>query len=207
MFENFERKFRQDASSTTSAGAELFTNAESYGLSDLFERYAGATFESGLYRVITPEIGRLAEEFIREAFLRYEHKIASFATDWLGRIFCVDSTRKEGDQMAILMLEPGTGEALEIPANLMSFHEEELIEYANAALAQEWYREWLSAGGQAPRFDECIGYRKLLFLGGKDISENLERVDLDVYWTISAQLIRKTRELPHGTRIGKISGQ
>lgn len=35
----------------------------------------------------------------------------------------------------VLMLEPGTGEALEIPCTIKSFHDRELIENRDAALA------------------------------------------------------------------------
>jgi hypothetical protein len=38
---------------------------------------------------------------------------------------------------------------------------------------------------------ECIGYRVPLFLGGSDTVENLEKVDLDVYWHLHGQLIQK----------------
>jgi hypothetical protein len=48
---------------------------------------------------------------------------------------------------------------------------------------------------------ECVGYRKPLFLGGADNLTNVEMLDLDVYWTLTAQLIAKTRGLPAGTKI------
>jgi len=44
-----------------------------------------------------------------------------------------------------------------------------------------------------------MGYRKPLFLGGSDEVENLEVSDLDVYWHIMGQIIRKTKGLPQGT--------
>jgi len=127
-----------------------------------------------------------------------------FAYDWLGRLFAIDCTRMEEGAPAILMLEPGTGQALQIPCNLISFHENELIEYGEEALAVTFYKQWIENGGDAPMQNQCVGYKKPLFLGGKDVCENVEMVDLDVYWTITAQLIHKVRGLPSGTRIGKV---
>ncbi|WP_202385393.1 hypothetical protein [Altericroceibacterium endophyticum] len=40
-----------------------------------------------------------------------------------------------------------------------------------------------------------------MFLGGVDDLENLELSDLDVYWHLSAQIIRQARGLPPGTSV------
>lgn len=205
MFEIFEFKFARDSAFPEAIGSQIPVTSENFGLQRFFERYVGATFNEGVYRVITTEIGRFAHEFVRIAYPLYSDKVTCFASDWLGRLFCLDSDRREDGEMAVLMLEPGTGEALNIPANLRSFHDSELIQYTDAALALKLYRQWLGQGGKVPRFDQCIGYKKPLFLGGADVFENMELSDLDVYWNISAQLIHKVRGLPVGTKIGKIS--
>lgn len=89
------------------------------------------------------------------------------------------------------MLEPGTAEALEIPCNIETFHENELIQYREEALAASFYQQWLECGGLPPAVNQCIGYKKPLFLGGTDTVDNLEVSDLDVYWTIAGQLIQR----------------
>jgi len=90
------------------------------------------------------------------------------------------------------MLEPGTGEALEIPCNLLTFHDDELIHHAEEALAAGFYAQWLDEGGAMPRYDQCVGYKRPLYLGGNDGVENVELSDLDVHWSLSGQLIEKT---------------
>jgi hypothetical protein len=87
------------------------------------------------------------------------------------------------------MLDPGTAEALEIPCNLRSFHEHELIAYEDAALASQLYSRWRQAGGAAPGYGTCVGYKVPLFLGGDDEVGNLETSDIDVYWHVTGQLI------------------
>jgi hypothetical protein len=59
----------------------------------------------------------------------------------------------------------------------------------------------VSAWGVAPKLNECVGYKVPSFFGGKDVLENMELSDLDVYWTLMQQLIRQTSDLPPGTPI------
>lgn len=205
MFDNFESHFIKDAAAAGFVKIEPPKAPQGFALRHFFERYGGATFNRGVYRVVTPNAAGLANEFIQTAFPVFAGRAACFASDWLGRIFCLDSNRREDDELAVVMFEPGTGQALDIPANLESFHEDELIHYADAALATNFYQQWLTGGGRVPQVDQCVGYKKPLFLGGVDKAENLEITDLDVYWTISAQLIRKASGLPPGTKIGKVS--
>ena len=143
----------------------------------------------------------LADDFVANAFSEFRGRTSCFAYDWLGRIFALDSARSAAGRTALLMLEPGTGAALEIPCNLSTFHEGELIDYREAVLADSFYANWLAAGGTIPDPHHCVGYKVPLYLGGKDLLENLELSDLDVYWHLSAQLISKAKGLPLGTRV------
>ena len=40
-----------------------------------------------------------------------------------------------------------------------------------------------------PSYKNCVGYKVPLFLGGKDAISNYEETDMEVYWSISAQII------------------
>ncbi|MEM6296817.1 MAG: T6SS immunity protein Tdi1 domain-containing protein, partial [Myxococcota bacterium] len=62
-----------------------------------------------------------------------------------------------------------------------------------------------AAGGEAPAYGQCVGYEKPLYLGGEDEVSNLQMEDMSVCWSISAQLLARTRGLPVGTRIKKVS--
>jgi Domain of unknown function (DUF1851) len=136
---------------------------------------------------------------IHLAFPQFEDRIITcFGFDWLGRAFALDNKRLQSVQPSVLMFEVGTGEALR---DLQSFHEEVLIEDGEAALAISFHEKWLAAGGEAPNYTQCVGYQKPLFLGGADEIWNVELSDLDVYWHVVGQLVRKTRDLPPGTPI------
>jgi len=201
MFAVFEKHFRRDAALSCPKSKVPFGQIDDPRLKELFLRFGGASFNRGLYRVMTADIVEAAHALIAHAFPECASQAKAFGYDWGGRIFALELDRLEEGLPAIMLFEPGTGEALEIPANLVTFHENELINNSEAALGVSFHKQWLATGGAAPKYDQCIGYQRPLFLGGEDVVENLELSDLDVYWTLSGQMIQQTRGLPPGTRV------
>jgi len=197
MFEVFQKAFSRDAT----LSVENTGNVAHFDLTDwnnLLARFGGASFENGLYRVVrTSDVGEWNAR-VAAAFPEFGERVTCFGFDWLGRVFAVDSKRSEGGQPGVVMFEPGTGEALEIPCSIGSFHDEELIEYGDAALAIDFHKRWSANGGKAPQYGQCIGYKKPLFLGGADELGNLEMSDIDVYWHLLGQLILKPRVCRRG---------
>jgi hypothetical protein len=200
MFEFFKKKV---ASAKGAVAGESAPVASDSGLRSFLEQHAGSVLLDGMYRVVTAETRKLGQEFVEVGFPHLAQRVEVFGSSWLGDLFCLDSGRMEGGAKGVLLLEPGTGKELKIPANLVTFHDKLLVENSEAVLARSFYEKWIAQGGAVPLTDQCIGYTKPLFLGGADVVENLEVADLDVYWTIAAQLIRKARGLPVGTRIDR----
>lgn len=73
---------------------------------------------------------------------------------------------------------------------------EQLDELREPALAGSFFARWALANPELLPLDvtQCAGYKVPLFLGGKDVLENLEVIDLEVYWSLSGQL-RQARGL------------
>jgi hypothetical protein len=166
----------------------------------LLAAWAGATFANGLYRVHTRASAESLIPALQAAFPAVVPGYTPFGFDWLGRQFLV-----AGDTLSsgpVVMLEPGTGEALEIPVSVSAFHMVEIVNEPDAALAAGYFSEWLTSNGRPIRHNEAVGYRVPLFLGGVDELANLEIVNLDVYWSIASQLIAGVRGLPPGARVG-----
>ncbi|QOK96664.1 DUF1851 domain-containing protein [Ralstonia pseudosolanacearum] len=203
MFEKFSSSFHSDTSPNGGVGRKV-ASSEIAEFSDFLGRFGRMSFNNGLYRTLEASDVGAWNVAIASAYPNFNGRISCFGFDWLGRIFALDSQRLVNNRLGVVMFEPGTGEALEIPCNLESFHEDELINYGDAALAGDFYLQWLNSGGDHPSYAQCVGYRRPLFLGGTDSIDNLELTDLDVYWTISAQLISKLRGLPPGTRVDVI---
>jgi hypothetical protein len=168
-------------------------------------QYEGTTFNRGVYRLISLRTTDKWTQLIVAAFPAYAGRIWPFGCDWLGRMFVLDKQTTEHGNPLVLMMELGTGHVLEIPANFETFHERELLENAEAALAVESFNEWMTLHPSDLRLDQCVGYITPLFLGGEDEFENFELTDLEVYWAINGQILEKTRQLPDGEKIGRIT--
>jgi hypothetical protein len=175
------------------------------GYPELAGRFAGCSFENGIYRLHDARTGPQAETWIAESFPRFVSRTCPFGYDWLGRQFTVDSERREEGEPLVMLFEPGTGEVLEIPFSFAAFHER-LNELREPALAGSFFASWAQANSQLLPLDtaQCVGYKVPLFLGGKDTLDNLEVTDIEVYWSVSGQLRTGVRVLPPGTSIGQV---
>lgn len=205
MFDIFKTVFFPDPGIAKTVADSSTVSFDDKQVGELFIRYGGWSFNGGIYRIIPLNNVAHWNDLVLGVFPSFTGRITCFAVDWLGRVFAVDSARLEDGRPGVLMLEPGTAEALEIPCNIETFHESELIHYREEALAESFYRRWVACGGLPPTITQCIGYKKPLFLGGSDTVDNLEVSDLDVYWTIVAQLIQKIRGLSPGVSIGRVT--
>ncbi len=104
------------------------------------------------------------------------------------------------------MIEPGTGQVLEIPFSFQSFHEN-LDDLREPALAESFFSRWATANRDRVPLDlrACVGYKVPLFLGGPDEVDNLEVIDLGVYWSVCGQLRQGTKKLPPGASVREVS--
>lgn len=206
MFERFAASFRLLPSYQVpgSPWADVRLTAVT-GYRDLAGRFAGCSFENGIYRLHDAVTGPRGEALIAESFPQLASRACPFGYDWLGRQFALDARRLEDREPLVLLFEPGTGQALEIPFSFAGFHER-LDELREPALAGSFFASWAQANpGLLPlNASQCAGYKVPLFLGGKDVVENLEVIDLEIYWSISAQLRQGARTLPPGASIGQV---
>ena len=196
MFIEFQKAFRRDSGLDQ---GNIAVETDYPKLTAFFGEFGGCSFEGGLYRVVSSETVSRWDERIAVAYPEYEGLVTCFAFDWLGRAFALDWNRFEDTEPGILMFEIGTGYALRVPRNLETFHEEELTQYREEALAVSFFERWIAAGGSSPSPDECVGYKKPLFLGGDDDLANLEIIDLDVYWHVTGQIAASARGKPEGS--------
>ncbi|MHC4742039.1 MAG: T6SS immunity protein Tdi1 domain-containing protein [Planctomycetota bacterium] len=169
------------------------------------EEFGGKSYNRGIYRVCAAGQIEAATERMERAFPDFKGRIICFGYDWLGSHFALDTERKEDGEPLVLLFDLGLGQALEIPVTLADFHDKELIDNANDAVALESYKEWYELNKiDIPR-DQCVGYKIPLFLNGQDEVENMELIDLDVYVEICGQLLNKIKTLPDGTTIRDIT--
>lgn len=156
---------------------------------DFIRQLGGQQFNNGLFRVFKAEDVEKWQNNVETAFKNFVGKFKLFAFDWLGRCFGID-LRKES-YGNILMFEIGTNDVLEIPCQFFEFLNEEIPQYNNECLATSFFEEWKNYSNQQITYNQCVGYKVPLFLNGKDIITNLEISDMDVYWSIFAQIINQ----------------
>jgi hypothetical protein len=109
---------------------------------DVVAALGGCVADEGLYRVHRP-IGVVERtRMVEAAWPEVRGRIVCFAEDWLGGQFALDRARVEGSDNLVLLLEPGTGERLDIPATVRRFHDTELVDSSDAALGVSFYAEW-----------------------------------------------------------------
>lgn len=161
----------------------------------------GLSFSRGLYRLHTDASADATLVHLRHAFPEAPRHTKPYGYDWLGRQFCPTA---EDASATSLMFEPGTGEVLEIPVPFADIHDQEFVEFGDAALASDFFSAYLATGAPPLDIDQCVGYVTPLFLGGADVLANLELVDLDVYWHLTGQLIRQASGAAEGTPVARV---
>lgn len=164
-------------------------------------RFAGASFNSGIYRVHDSDDIEIWTSVVHACFPRLRGNTTCFAFDWLGRQFVTVA----GDAPRILMVDIDTGEVLEIPVGFREFHEIELVRFANDALAKDEFDIWLETQVSPLGHSECVSYTVPLHMGGKDDLSNRERKDMRVHWELGAQILDQIEPLKVGQRITEIT--
>ncbi len=167
---------------------------------ELFETldlYGGDTFNNGLYRVHSFKSSVKWSLLLGEYFTAYQSKVYPFGFDWMGRQFTLN---KEGNMIFVFI--PATLEVFEIEKTLSIFHKEEL---SKDILEFDWFNQVFKyCGIQNICYNECIGSKRSLFLGGKDVLENYEKQDMEVYWHMENEIYNQIKDLPEGTKIDKV---
>jgi len=169
-------------------------------------RFGGLSFNDGIYRMHTRESSERWSQIAASVFSEPKFDIGCFGYDWLGRQFALDTSRKSAKEGMVLMLDVELGQVYSTDCNMIDFHNIELVQGAFQFLAESEFREWLnSENGKPLAWSECVGFQIPLVLGGKDEPDNRERCNMEVYWSICAQILDQTEPLPEGTRIERLS--
>jgi len=156
MYDRFQSRFVRDAVLSAEVATISMGIRGEPDIVGFLRQFGGASFNGGLYRIITSLSGKWATEFVATAFPEFGGRTVPFGYDWLGRVFALDSGRVWQGSSTVIMFEPGTAKALEIPCNLQSFHNDELTEYADEALATGFYARWVHGGGSWPSLNQCV---------------------------------------------------
>src|SRR5215216_1391947 len=126
MFERFSSSLRLDSreGDYTPWGDERSMSTPGY--QELMDEFSGCSFDDGLYRVHDSDTGIAGQRLALAAFPELAGRISVFGFDWLGTQAALDFGRMRDGAPQVLLLEPGTGQALEVPVDVVRFHDEEI---------------------------------------------------------------------------------
>jgi hypothetical protein len=196
MFEKFRMNFISDGSheNLPEIAEPIDDSWVKYeGLIELFSQFGGLSFNSGMYRILEIDEVEKWSSILLGAYNDFTGEIIPFGYDWLGRFFCVWKDEQSCGKPEIVLFCPFSNEVLEIPFNVIAFHEKLLIEneYAEVLLELK-LNELYTHQHQTDKLSrgQCMGLQVPMFLNGKLAIENLKLMNLGVYWDISAQMLK-----------------
>jgi hypothetical protein len=212
--DSFRRAYTPDPQSSAALGwsagdTRALLGSEPRDFTEFVTRVARDSYGNGLFRCLLPNGQPSLVDWNQPGGWRTDWadlpRLIVWATDWLGRMWCFDLDHKVKGEPSMVRVEPGMGTWSEMDMKFGDFIGRELGKYREDLLSEEFYRDWLAAGGAVPRPDQCVGYRIPPMLGGEDDVPNLEISDLMVYVSLTGQLGTQTADLEPGTRIDSVT--
>ena len=171
----------------------------SENVATFIEAFSGKEFGNGAFKVFKKEEIEKWTNIVWEMFPDFTMGFSIFGYDWLGRIYATDTIGN-----VIFVFDPGTNDVMDLLCEFSFFINKTLPKNAKDILALKFYKKWLKKNDK-PAYSNCVGYKVPLFLCGKDKIENCEETDMEVYWSILAQIVAKIREKTNGTVIDSFS--
>ncbi|HVJ42352.1 MAG TPA: T6SS immunity protein Tdi1 domain-containing protein [Dongiaceae bacterium] len=165
----------------------------------LIDEFGGCSFENGFYRVMNGTLVQKWNGYVGDAFPAERGRFLCFGFDWLGLIYALDVTRKAGDEYKMEVFDIGGGDIIKPPVTIERFHNKVLPDRNGEIASRSLFDAWLAQGNPAPRYSECIGYKRPLFLGGGSSINDMELIDMEVYWSLVGQMLVQIRGLPSGS--------
>jgi hypothetical protein len=198
MINNFLSKFDVDSSRTPPLIPKTIK-----GVAEFLELMAGYSWSSGIYRTLSINQQEEWKGIVGEVFDGYGRRVIPFGYDWLGRLFCLDLVRIENNQPLIILLDPSLIKAYEVPYGLVDFYNNVLTNNYEEVLESKLFHKVKTINSVLLETD-CYGLVSPEFLGGEFVIENLEIIDIKLYWQLIAQVSSAVNKYPKGTRIKSV---
>jgi hypothetical protein len=164
-----------------------------HGYAELSERFAGLSFDRGIYRLHDSVSGPRAQYLVQRCFPAHAgSRVVGY--DWHGRQYAVDVDRPTATGPAVVVLNPATGEARPVARDLVDLHDRVLASGRESVLEDALFTRWLSTTGTARlERDECVGLAAPA--AGAPTVGNLRLTTMERYWEACAPLRPASAEL------------
>jgi hypothetical protein len=142
----------------------------------------------GAYFTLNTEESKICTELcllLRSDFRGY---ITAIGHDWKGSIFAADVSRVSGGMPIILCFDVNSCEVLNTNTPMNDFLDELIIDQGHDVFDLLEYDDWVKSKGELSQPMRCVGYKVPLALSGSLDSQNMAECDLDVYWSLTAEI-------------------
>lgn len=190
-FENFEKVFKPDAETFSGKIYEESTLLSCSGYKEFAAKYAGASFNKGIFRFYDAKTGPVMQYILEGAF--FETKTSHFkvfASDWLGRQYAVTSKVAKDEEPEVVMFEIEENEIYKTSYTFSSFLNAGLYEMCDRTVYFDLFEKWAKENDTSSLKNpyKCAGLKIPLILGGHAGFGNMEVVDMEVYWDLTSQI-------------------
>jgi len=159
--------------------------------------YCGHSFNEGLLRFHDSVSASIFRQVCFQALPEvhsYDRNADVLAFDWNGKQYLTAKVKGQKSIMVLVAdIAAGTVEALapvEVFAAILK--QPDVGEYFSGSLYDEW-RAAVGKPGSGLAFTDCVEYTTPFWLGGPDSIDNMQLTDMDVSWTVGAQLRAQAR--------------
>jgi hypothetical protein len=176
------------------------------GWREIMDVYSGCTFGNSIYRLHTQETGKWADEMLRRTVPR-PSTCYCFGFDWLGRQFALHPRDRAGDEPGVALIDPVERRVLMTDRQYFLFHVEEVVDDPNSSFEFDDFEQWERANPESLplKFNQIVGYKIPLSLGGEHEVENMMVVDIEVECSFMTQIDDQIADVPEGTQIRGVS--
>lgn len=162
----------------------------------LFEKHSGTTFGNGIFRIHTQSSSikwsnLLANEYFKDEL--DETDLICFGFNWQGIMYCINSKND-----TIIYFDPATCDFFKAEdISINDFFDNVLLDPDYDLLSVDYYNEAMRfLKIKNLNFNDSIGHKIYLHLGGEDEVSNLEVIDTEVLWDTQIQVAESINELP-----------
>lgn len=164
-------------------------------LFNLIKDYGGKIFNKGLFKIHTFEMVSKWTNVLSQEYFKDELKDVSyfcFGSNWQGCMYCINKKNN-----LIIYFDPATCEFFESEdTSIEDFFNSVLVDGEYDIIFEEYFEEvYKYLELDKINYEESIGHKVYLHLGGEDDKNNLEIVNTEVLWDLQIQIANKINEI------------
>ena len=176
--------------------SDFLNNFHGFGfVYQLISECGGQVFNNGLFKIHTFDMVSKWTTLLTQSYFKDElenRQLICFASNWQGCMYCVNR-----ENTALTYFDPATCEFFSSDGiSLSDFFDDILINGEYDIIFEEYYDEAIARlNFDKLDYQQSVGHKIYLHLGGEDSVDNLEVVDTAVLWEMQIQIAERINDL------------